>query len=84
MCVGLGCCDVVVNAIVQMAAEEADKPYYHLCIVNLVIGTLYCAKVLPLSLPCSAFLCFTGLWARVPLPDAQLPVSSMVVLEALC
>jgi tetratricopeptide repeat protein 30 len=27
-----------------MAAEEPDKPYYHLCIVNLVIGTLYCAK----------------------------------------
>ena len=21
-----------------------DKPIYHLCIVNLVIGTLYCAK----------------------------------------
>ncbi len=24
--------------------EEPDKPVYHLCIVNLVIGTLYCAK----------------------------------------
>jgi len=24
--------------------DEPDKPVYHLCIVNLVIGTLYCAK----------------------------------------
>jgi len=23
---------------------EPDKPIYHLCIVNLVIGTLYCSK----------------------------------------
>jgi hypothetical protein len=36
---------VCVRARAQMAAEESDKPYYHLCIVNLVIGTLYCAKV---------------------------------------
>lgn len=28
----------------QCAREEPDKPCYHLCIVNLVIGTLYCAK----------------------------------------
>merc|ERR1712023_154356 len=26
------------------AASEPDKQYFHLCIVNLVIGTLYCAK----------------------------------------
>ena len=26
---------------------EPDKPCFHLCIVNLVIGTLYCAKVCP-------------------------------------
>ena len=24
--------------------EDPEKPVYHLCIVNLVIGTLYCAK----------------------------------------
>ena len=24
--------------------SEPDKPSFHLCIVNLVIGTLYCAK----------------------------------------
>ena len=24
--------------------ENPDKPHYHLCIVNLVIGTLYCSK----------------------------------------
>lgn len=23
---------------------KEEKNYYHLCIVNLVIGTLYCAK----------------------------------------
>eukprot|EP00163_Fabomonas_tropica_P011065 TRINITY_DN2152_c0_g1_i2.p1 TRINITY_DN2152_c0_g1~~TRINITY_DN2152_c0_g1_i2.p1 ORF type:complete len:481 (+),score=115.07 TRINITY_DN2152_c0_g1_i2:753-2195(+) len=28
----------------QVAYEDPDKPTYHLCIVNLVIGTLYCAK----------------------------------------
>lgn len=28
----------------RMAVEEPDKPTFHLCIVNLVIGTLYCAK----------------------------------------
>ncbi|KAK0043143.1 tetratricopeptide repeat protein 30A [Biomphalaria pfeifferi] len=28
----------------QVAYEEPDKKIYHLCIVNLVIGTLYCAK----------------------------------------
>merc|ERR1711871_1162669 len=26
------------------ASSEPDKQYFHLCIVNLVIGTLYCAK----------------------------------------
>lgn len=25
--------------------EVPDKPCFHLCIINLVIGTLYCAKV---------------------------------------
>lgn len=24
--------------------QDPDKPVYHLCIVNLVIGTLYCSK----------------------------------------
>ncbi|XP_044264063.1 tetratricopeptide repeat protein 30A isoform X1 [Tribolium madens] len=28
----------------QMAIEEPDKKYFHHCIVNLVIGTLYCSK----------------------------------------
>ncbi|XP_017784035.1 PREDICTED: tetratricopeptide repeat protein 30A [Nicrophorus vespilloides] len=28
----------------QIAYEEPDKKYFHLCIVNLVIGTLYCSK----------------------------------------
>ncbi|KAK6169346.1 hypothetical protein SNE40_020418 [Patella caerulea] len=28
----------------QSAYEDPDKKAYHLCIVNLVIGTLYCAK----------------------------------------
>ena len=28
----------------QIALEDPDKPTFHLCIVNLVIGTLYCAK----------------------------------------
>merc|ERR1719334_1036899 len=28
----------------QLAYEDPDKKIYHLCIVNLVIGTLYCAK----------------------------------------
>ncbi|XP_071510135.1 intraflagellar transport protein 70A-like [Diadema antillarum] len=28
----------------QIAYDEPDKKIYHLCIVNLVIGTLYCAK----------------------------------------
>ncbi|KAF6017339.1 TTC30B [Bugula neritina] len=28
----------------QLAYEDPDKKVYHLCIVNLVIGTLYCAK----------------------------------------
>jgi len=28
----------------KAAYAEPDKPIYHLCIVNLVIGTLYCAK----------------------------------------
>lgn len=29
----------------QVAYENADRQCIHLCIVNLVIGTLYCAKV---------------------------------------
>ena len=28
----------------RMEVENPSKPSYHLCIVNLVIGTLYCAK----------------------------------------
>ena len=28
----------------NLAYEDPDKKTYHLCIVNLVIGTLYCAK----------------------------------------
>lgn len=28
----------------QQAVSNPDKPCFHLCIVNLVIGTLYCAK----------------------------------------
>ncbi|XP_065337988.1 intraflagellar transport protein 70A [Cloeon dipterum] len=28
----------------QLAYEDPDKKVFHLCIVNLVIGTLYCAK----------------------------------------
>lgn len=28
----------------HVAYQEPDKPSFHLCIVNLVIGTLYCAK----------------------------------------
>lgn len=28
----------------QISYDEPDKKIYHLCIVNLVIGTLYCAK----------------------------------------
>jgi len=28
----------------RMAIEEPTKPAFHLCIVNLVIGTLYCTK----------------------------------------
>lgn len=29
----------------KLAYDQPDKKTYHLCIVNLVIGTLYCAKV---------------------------------------
>lgn len=28
----------------RQGVQEPDKPIFHLCIVNLVIGTLYCAK----------------------------------------
>ena len=28
----------------QLAYEDPDRKVFHLCIVNLVIGTLYCAK----------------------------------------
>jgi hypothetical protein len=27
-----------------LAYEDPDRKVFHLCIVNLVIGTLYCAK----------------------------------------
>ena len=29
----------------QLAYDDPDRKVFHLCIVNLVIGTLYCAKV---------------------------------------
>lgn len=29
----------------EESLREPDKHLYHLCIVNLVIGTLYCSKV---------------------------------------
>lgn len=29
----------------KVAQQYPDKQCFHLCIVNLVIGTLYCAKV---------------------------------------
>lgn len=29
----------------QLAYTKPNEKVYHLCIVNLVIGTLYCAKV---------------------------------------
>lgn len=28
----------------RVALEDPEKPCFHLCIVNLVIGTLYCTK----------------------------------------
>jgi len=28
----------------RVGVEDPTKPLYHLCIVNLVIGTLYCSK----------------------------------------
>ena len=28
----------------KLSYEDPDRKLYHLCIVNLVIGTLYCAK----------------------------------------
>lgn len=28
----------------QLSFEEPEKKLFHLCIVNLVIGTLYCSK----------------------------------------
>jgi len=28
----------------RLGVEDPTKPLYHLCIVNLVIGTLYCSK----------------------------------------
>ena len=28
----------------QVAYEDSERKVFHLCIVNLVIGTLYCAK----------------------------------------
>jgi tetratricopeptide repeat protein 30 len=29
----------------RSAAAEPGKPLFHLCIINMVIGTLYCSKV---------------------------------------
>lgn len=29
----------------KAAQQDSEKRCFHLCIVNLVIGTLYCAKV---------------------------------------
>lgn len=29
----------------RSAVQNPDKQCFHLCIINLVIGTLYCAKV---------------------------------------
>ena len=28
----------------RLAIEDPNKPVFHLCIINLVIGTLYCSK----------------------------------------
>ena len=33
------------QTICRVTAEHPSKQCFHLCIVNLVIGTLYCAKV---------------------------------------
>jgi tetratricopeptide repeat protein 30 len=33
----------------RLSFTEPDKQCFHLCIVNLVIGTLYCAKVRPIQ-----------------------------------
>lgn len=33
----------------KVAQQDPDKQCFHLCIVNLVIGTLYCAKVRSIS-----------------------------------
>ena len=33
-----------IGILFQLAYEDPDKKVFHLCIVNLVIGTLYCAK----------------------------------------
>lgn len=30
----------------KASQQDPDKQCFHLCIVNLVIGTLYCAKVI--------------------------------------
>ena len=35
---------VIFSLFFQLAYEDPDKKVFHLCIVNLVIGTLYCAK----------------------------------------
>ena len=53
--------------------EDPERKVYHLCIVNLVIGTLYCAKgnfqvsesvfvfvCLLLECPCLIFICLLG------------------------
>jgi tetratricopeptide repeat protein 30 len=32
----------------RAAAAVPDKQCFHLCIINMVIGTLYCSKVRPL------------------------------------
>lgn len=33
----------------KVAQQDSEKQSFHLCIVNLVIGTLYCAKVSSVS-----------------------------------
>jgi hypothetical protein len=42
------------------AQADPDSLQLHLCIINLVIGTLYCSKVPPWS-PCSSFVANTCL-----------------------
>ncbi len=39
-CIALACS----SSITVLPAQDPEKQCFHLCIVNLVIGTLYCAK----------------------------------------